>query len=176
MIYAEFNSNLVPRDLGPERTILGSVDIFWTKLTKSLSADPALLSGWQEEDKASLMPRLQTALFWLVYFQRSHTSAKTWFANTKRTEPLAAAVLEPTAEFSASMVKEIILSPFVESDKVCHFISPLQDRSQQPLFIFKASLLLLFEHSTNLYNLVHQQTTIHPSPIRSDPLRQPIQL
>lgn len=145
MIYAEFNSHLVPRDLGLEKTILGSVDIFWTKLTKLLSADPALLLRWQEEDKASLMPRLQTALFWLVYFQRSHTPAKTWFANTKRTEPFAAAVLEPTAEFSASVAKEIILSPFVENDKVCHFISPFQDRSQQSLFICKASLLPLSE-------------------------------
>jgi hypothetical protein len=122
MLYAEFNSELVPRDLGREKTILNAVDIFWSKLTNMLSADPDLLSGWLESDKASLMPRLQTALFWLVYFQKSHTLAKTWFANTKKSEPLATAVLEPAAEFSGSVVKDIILSPFVEKNKVCHFL------------------------------------------------------
>ncbi|QDS77172.1 hypothetical protein FKW77_001837 [Venturia effusa] len=117
MIYAEFNSGLVPRDLGSERTILSSVETFWAKLQKVLTADPTLLEGWQEADKASLMFRLQTVLFWLIYFQRTHTLAKTWFANIKTSEPLAAAVLEPTAELSASVVKEILLSPFVENDK-----------------------------------------------------------
>lgn len=120
MIYAEFNSELVPRDLGGEKTILSSVDIFWAKLNNVLSADPALLSGWKESDKISLMPHLQTVLFWLVYFQRAHTLTKTWFTNIRTSEPLAAAVLDPTAEFSAEVVKDTLLSPFVESDKVSH--------------------------------------------------------
>jgi hypothetical protein len=119
MVYAEFNSELIPRDLGPEKTIVNSVDIFWIKLNDVLTADPDLLEGWSEHDKISLMPRLQVALFWLIYFQRSHTLTKTWFANTKKSEPLASAVLEPTAEFSTAVVKDILLSPFVEKDKVC---------------------------------------------------------
>lgn len=118
MIYVKFNSELVPRDLGPEMTILSSVDIFWAKLTDLLSADPALLAGWIESDKISLMPRLQTALFWLIYFQRAHTLAKTWFSTIKKSESLATALLEPAAEFSASVVRDILLSPFVANGQV----------------------------------------------------------
>jgi hypothetical protein len=119
MMYAEFNDELVPRDLGPEKTILNSVDLFWTKLNHVLSADPNLLAGWLDGDKVSLMPRIQIALFWLVYFQRPHTLAKTWFVNIKKSEPLATAVLDPTTTFSYSVIKDVLLSPFVEKDKVC---------------------------------------------------------
>jgi hypothetical protein len=112
LVYAEFNSDLVPRDLGGKETLLTSTESFWALLAKFLAADPALMSGWVGEEEKNIMPRIQILSFWLVYFQRSHTSAKTFFANLRTSQPLAATVLDPTAPLPWSVVSEVLLSPF----------------------------------------------------------------
>jgi hypothetical protein len=111
LLYAEFNADLVPRDFGGEKTLLTSVDIFWTLLTRFLPADAAITSAYSSGHKQSVMHRLQIIVFWLLK-QRSHTSAKTWFTNLRADEPLAATALNPKAELPWSVVSEILLSLF----------------------------------------------------------------
>jgi hypothetical protein len=112
LVYAEFNADLIPRDLGEDKTILTSTEKFWTLLTKFLSADPALMAGWGGQEEENIMPRIQLLSFWLVYFQRGHSSAKTFFINLRTNQPLAATVLNPTAALPWSVVSPVLLSPF----------------------------------------------------------------
>jgi hypothetical protein len=112
LVYSEFNADLIPRDLGEEGTILTSTEKFWSLLAKFLVADPALMAGWVGQEEKNIMPRIQLLSFWLVYFQRGHTSAKTFFINLRTNQPLAATVLNPTSDLPWSVVSQVLLSPF----------------------------------------------------------------
>jgi hypothetical protein len=112
LVYSEFNADLIPRDLGGNETILTSTEKFWGSLAKFLDADPVLMTGWVAGEENNIMPRIQLLSFWLVYFQRGHTSAKTFFTNLRTNQPLAATVLDTTAVLPSTVVNQVLLSPF----------------------------------------------------------------
>ncbi|KAF2429765.1 hypothetical protein EJ08DRAFT_267201 [Tothia fuscella] len=111
VIYAEFNADLVPRDLGGKESLLTSPIAFCDKLAKFLSAKPAQVSGYLQGQMDVMMPRIQIIIFWLLQ-QRSHTSPKTFFATLRANESLAAIVLNTKAELPGSVVSDVLLSPF----------------------------------------------------------------
>jgi hypothetical protein len=129
MVYSQFNSELVPRDIGPENTVLSDVEEFWTALTNFLGAEPLLLADWEPTDQANFMPRIQVLTFWLVYFQLAHTSAKTYFTKLKESEPLSTTVLNLKATLPKKVSDEVRTDCGVLSNIVQVLLSPFVDKS-----------------------------------------------
>ncbi|KAB2572634.1 hypothetical protein DBV05_g8725 [Lasiodiplodia theobromae] len=94
LIYASFNADLIPLDQRGAASLLSDPAIFWQRLSAFLSADAELLANWDAASMDRAMGRVQLLLFWLVYTQRDHTRAKTFFHNLREDQPLAAAALD----------------------------------------------------------------------------------
>ncbi|KAF9630338.1 hypothetical protein BFW01_g900 [Lasiodiplodia theobromae] len=91
LIYAAFNADLIPLDQRGAASVLSDPAVFWQRLSTFLSADDAeLLADWDAPSIDRAMRRVQLLLFWLVYTQRDHTRAKTFFHNLRADQPLAA--------------------------------------------------------------------------------------
>ncbi|CAD6441216.1 d162c718-89af-4bc1-b4f7-555ae5742841 [Sclerotinia trifoliorum] len=95
-------------------SILNSVPRFWNKLMEFMPGDD-FLENWTEEEVTNMMPRIQILAFWMVYYQFSHTSAKTYFAQLRSKEPLALVLLDAKAAIPENAVREILLGIFIES-------------------------------------------------------------
>ncbi|KAF2088256.1 hypothetical protein K490DRAFT_64933 [Saccharata proteae CBS 121410] len=112
LIYTDFHADLVPKDLGANSSLLNSVPIFWAKLAGLLSLEPELLAQWVPTDQELIMRRVQVLLFWLVYHQKGHTTAKTLFAKLSEDQELAYAVLHTRADLPTNPASEILRSIF----------------------------------------------------------------
>ncbi|OJD30449.1 mg754 protein [Diplodia corticola] len=118
LIYAEFNGDLVPTDKRGYKSVLGDSAVFWERLSAFLTADVELLADWDAADMERAMRRVQVLTFWLVYLQRDHTRAKTYFQKLRNEQPLSHAVLDPhTADpLAPSVTHPTLLSIFRGDD------------------------------------------------------------
>ncbi|MCJ1277537.1 hypothetical protein MMC21_005350 [Puttea exsequens] len=113
LIYAQSNAPAVPRDLGPASTI--SAQVFWSKLKLALGslADvERFLTYLGTDTRDAVAERVQLLAFWALFAQKGHTTPKTFFANIKAREPLAPALLDPTATVPHEAVQDILTSVF----------------------------------------------------------------
>ncbi|ESZ94524.1 hypothetical protein SBOR_5104 [Sclerotinia borealis F-4128] len=115
MLYVEFNDDLIPRDLGGDASILKSGSRFHKALIELMPAED-FLKMWTEEEVTHMIPRIQILAFWLVYHQFAHTSAKTYVAQLRSKEPLAVVLLDTKVVVPESVVSEILLSIFIDSE------------------------------------------------------------
>lgn len=116
MVYKEFNAKLVPKDLGGTESLITAPDQFWPHLCTCLSGDLELLANWTAEDKQKVMTRIQVLIFWLIYYQKGHSSAQTFFTNAKHDHPIATAVFNPSIPLPESLAHAILLSPFLGNE------------------------------------------------------------
>ncbi|GME28819.1 hypothetical protein GTA08_BOTSDO07967 [Neofusicoccum parvum] len=93
-IYTRFNIDLVPVDTRDENSLITDPTVFWTRLSAFLTADAELLADWDVQDQERLVRRIQLLAFWLVYHQREHTRAKTFFQKLRTEQPLSHSVLD----------------------------------------------------------------------------------
>ncbi|KAL8766869.1 MAG: hypothetical protein Q9209_006465 [Squamulea sp. 1 TL-2023] len=115
LIYKEFNAPAVPKDMGADSLL--SSGQFWNKLEDALGQ-------WQDVNRfltlfstqacGAVVSRLQLVIFWALYTQQGHTTPKTFFANIASREPLAPAVLDPTAALPQGEVKTVLISIFCD--------------------------------------------------------------
>ncbi|KAF2677159.1 hypothetical protein K458DRAFT_481534 [Lentithecium fluviatile CBS 122367] len=136
-IYHEFNAPLIPRDLGPE-SFITDVATFETRLqgrASSSEVEPAAVDtalqalsinntdtsasagdATSNEDKQIIMHKTQAILFWLIYQQRSHCTAQTFFSTLTQTQHLAPAVLNAHLTVPSPELRSLLLSIFAEAD------------------------------------------------------------
>jgi hypothetical protein len=114
VIYREFNSAMVPKDLGLD-SIVSDEGTFNTRLDTCLEQTRRGV-GIQvnEEDTFKLMRKIQIILFWLIYHQKSHCTAQTFFHNINQQELLASAALEPSLAVPENELRDVLLSIFVK--------------------------------------------------------------
>ena len=113
LVYREFNAPGVPRDLSSSS--ITPAEAFWTYLHKVLGsrADVGkLLASFKYPGCLSMVHNIQLIIFWALYTQKGHTTPKTFFATIKAREPLATAILDPTAIVPTQAVNEVLLSIF----------------------------------------------------------------
>ncbi|KAF3003555.1 hypothetical protein E8E13_006137 [Curvularia kusanoi] len=111
LIYRDFNGPLVPTDQG-EASILSDVDIFQQRLSACLTTSEHNSCG------KDVMRKIQVLVFWLLFTQRSHCTAQTFFTRISRDEHLAPAVLNPDLTVPASEYQNILLSIFAHHEAV----------------------------------------------------------
>ncbi|KAL0253172.1 hypothetical protein SLS55_010625 [Diplodia seriata] len=115
LIYADFNADLVPTDKRGHESVLDDAAVFWERLSTFLAADAELLADWDAADVERAMGRVQLLAFWLVYLQREHTRAKTYFQKLRAEQPLSHALLDATsgaAALAPSVTHPTLLSIF----------------------------------------------------------------
>ena len=113
LVYARFNTDMVPIDTRGPDSFVNSLTVFWDRLSSFLTADAELLAAWESHDKERAMRRLQLLAFWLIYHQREHTRAKTFFQNLRTSQPLSHVVLDTTAPIlHPAVANPILLSIF----------------------------------------------------------------
>ena len=113
LVYAEFNTDMIPVDKFGSSSLVHSTTTFWNRLATFLVDDTELLANWELEDQERAMRRIQLIIFWLVYHQRDHTRAKTFFERLRAQQPLSHTVLDASgATISPSVSDPILLSIF----------------------------------------------------------------
>ncbi|KAL8659914.1 MAG: hypothetical protein Q9202_006895 [Teloschistes flavicans] len=113
LIYKGFNAPGVPRDMGTDSLL--SSKRCWSKLEEALGQwqdVTRFLALFDSKAREAVATRLQLVAFWASYTQKSHTTPKTFFANIAFREPLAPAVLDPTAPLPPEEVKAVLMSIF----------------------------------------------------------------
>ncbi|KAF2799872.1 hypothetical protein K505DRAFT_293946 [Melanomma pulvis-pyrius CBS 109.77] len=112
IIYQEFNTSLVPKD-GPQ-ALVTDVGMFAARLSVCLGRAG---DDWgSAEDKQNIMRKVQVILFWLIYRQKSHCTAQTFFHKINHEEHLATAVLNPSLSVPESELRMTLLSIFAMQD------------------------------------------------------------
>ncbi|KAL1606235.1 hypothetical protein SLS60_003637 [Paraconiothyrium brasiliense] len=114
MIYQEFNATMIPKDRRLD-SVVCDAKIFGDRLT-------ACLGGFQrefqsladDEDGSTIMRKIQLILFWLVYQQKAHCTAQTFFHTISQREHLASAVLDSSLAVPENELLSILLSIFAK--------------------------------------------------------------
>ncbi|KAJ4379636.1 hypothetical protein N0V86_004818 [Didymella sp. IMI 355093] len=127
VIYRDFNGDLVPADHGDAST-LDDLNVFKQRLSVCLADVSSSVAN------ESIMHKIQTLLFWLLFKQRSHCTAQTFFTNITHSEPLAPAVLDPRLSVPISSHKDILLSIFARHDAT--LINPTEAVTHNTLIPF----------------------------------------
>jgi hypothetical protein len=104
VIYLNFNGPLVPTDQGPS-SLVTDPTTFRCRLRECIKGLPAFSD--------SIISRVQLTLFWLLFTQRGHCTAQTFFTRLRVHQPLATAVLNPRLEIPTSEVHSTLLSIFI---------------------------------------------------------------
>jgi hypothetical protein len=107
VIYLNFNGPLVPTDQGPA-SLVTDPETFRCRLRKCITGLPAFSD--------SIISRVQLILFWLLFTQRGHCTAQTFFTRLRIHQPLATTVLNPRLDIPVSEVHPILLSVFISRD------------------------------------------------------------
>ncbi|MCJ1226247.1 hypothetical protein MMC12_002897 [Toensbergia leucococca] len=119
VIYRSFNAPLIPKDNGP--TSLIHPDSFWPNLSKALGSTSRtdvrlFLASGSPCIHNTAHKRLQLLIFWALFTQKGHTSAKTFLQTLQLREALAPALLDPkSAGAPAHAVDKILTSLFCSS-------------------------------------------------------------
>ncbi|KAF2031516.1 hypothetical protein EK21DRAFT_88012 [Setomelanomma holmii] len=86
VLYQDFNGPLVPRDQG-SASLVTSTGIFCERLAACIATTEMQIDN-------DTMRKVQLMLFWLLFKQRDHCTAQTFFTRLRDSEPLARAVLD----------------------------------------------------------------------------------
>ncbi|KAH8728650.1 hypothetical protein GQ44DRAFT_701769 [Phaeosphaeriaceae sp. PMI808] len=113
-IYQDFNSDLVPKDQGVASLVTDG-ETFVERLNDCIS-------GVNLDHDEVTMRKVQLILFWLLFKQKGHCTAQTFFSHLRVTEPLATTILDPTLPIPSSEHSNILLSIFAHQD--AHLINP----------------------------------------------------
>ena len=122
LIYNIFHVPGIPQDLG-HASIVSAHD-FWPKLETALGpwADlKRFLSTFGLVTREKMVSRLQILTFWALYTQKGHATPKYFFTSIRSREPLAVAVLNPSASIPQSVIHDILISifcPVRDSDSI----------------------------------------------------------
>jgi hypothetical protein len=108
VIYRDFNGPLVPQDQGAASLVL-DLGTFTERLS-------ACISGVNLEGGDTDIRKVQLILFWLLFKQKGHCTAQTFFTRLRDTEPLARAVLDPRLPLAEASHHSILLSFFVRHE------------------------------------------------------------
>ncbi|KAF2631154.1 hypothetical protein BU25DRAFT_446076 [Macroventuria anomochaeta] len=125
-IYRDFNGPLVPVDRG-DASVVDDVESFKQRLSVCVAKAPSI------NDKA-VMHRIQILLFWLLFTQRGHCTAQTFFTRISHDEHLAPAVLDLNLSVPPSEHQNILRSIFAKHDAA--LINPVQAASHNTLIPF----------------------------------------
>lgn len=115
LVYADFNTTLVPTDKRGPASLVNSPAAFWPRLSRFLPTDTELLANWSAHDRARALGRVQLLCFWLAYHQRDHARAKTFFQRLRAHQPLSHPVLDcsrESAPLAPSLTHPLLLSIF----------------------------------------------------------------
>ncbi|KAI4144450.1 MAG: hypothetical protein L6R39_004176 [Caloplaca ligustica] len=96
LIYREFNATNVPRDMGDQSVITSCH--FWPKLEDVLGTREdgrQLLASITNSTRPASCRRIQLVMFWAIYIQKEHVTAKGFFYKLLLRKALAAAILDP---------------------------------------------------------------------------------
>lgn len=94
VIYREFNAIMTPKDLGADSIILDKETLI-NRINTCLDQDPQQGESWAGDDNAaSIMRKIQLILFWLIYTQKAHCTAQTFFQTIRLREQLAGKYFE----------------------------------------------------------------------------------
>lgn len=104
VIYQDFNGPLVPTDRGAT-SVVTNVEIFTERITSCIGRVSI-------DDGEAVMRKIQLILFWLLFHQKGHCTAQTFFSRLRESEPLATAVLDPRLIVPESEAKITLLSIF----------------------------------------------------------------
>jgi hypothetical protein len=126
VIYQDFNGSLVPLDQGANSLVLG-LDTFAERLSACIS-EVSADGGDTDMRKAQLM------LFWLLFKQKGHCTAQTFFTRLRETEPLATAVLDTRLPLPESAHRATLLAVFVKQD--AHLINAVEGARHMGLIRF----------------------------------------
>jgi hypothetical protein len=107
VIYQSFNGPLVPKDQG-SASLVTDIDTFTQRLQVCIPGFPTLVE--------SVMPKIQLILFWLLFKQKGHCTAQTFFTRLRETEPLATTVLNPRLSLPTPSCHATLLSIFISQD------------------------------------------------------------
>ncbi|KAF9694491.1 hypothetical protein EKO04_007541 [Ascochyta lentis] len=132
LIYREFNGPLVPVDHG-EASILDDVETFKQRLTVCLTRTSTGSDPGSGVD-TMVMRKIQVLVFWLLFNQRGHCTAQTFFTRIRHDQDLAPAVLDPNLSVPTTSYHQILLSIFAKHD--ADFINPTQADSHNTLIPF----------------------------------------
>ena len=116
LIYQGFNAPDVPRDLGAKSIV--PAERFWTRLADALGHWQDVhrfvshFGGAHQNVRADVALRIQLVTYWALYIQKGHTTPKNFFCNIRTREPLASAVLDPTALIPQEAVRQVMTSIF----------------------------------------------------------------
>jgi hypothetical protein len=108
VIYRDFNGPLVPQDRGVASLVL-DLGTFTERLS-------ACISGVNLEGGDTDMRKVQLILFWLLFKQKGHCTAQTFFTRLRDSEPLAQAVLDPRLPLPEASHHTILLSFFARHE------------------------------------------------------------
>ncbi|KAF2467615.1 uncharacterized protein BDR25DRAFT_291529 [Lindgomyces ingoldianus] len=112
VIYQEFNFTTVPKDIGGLQSLVVNADTFMGRLSACISL-PDNPEGAPGPDRQVMMRKIQLVLFWLIYGQKSHCTAQTFFTKINHKEHLASAVLNPSLSVPESELHATLLSIFI---------------------------------------------------------------
>lgn len=104
VIYQDFNGPLVPKDQGAA-SVVSNTHTFEQRLA-------ACIGRTTLNDTNAVMRKVQLILFWLLFKQKGHCTAQTFFSRLRETEPLATAVLDPRLTIPETESRNILLSIF----------------------------------------------------------------
>ncbi|KAJ4356805.1 uncharacterized protein N0V89_004842 [Didymosphaeria variabile] len=114
VIYQKFNATMIPKDLGLDSAVC-DVKTFGDRLAACLGG---YRRQWRnladDKDGSTIMQKMQLILFWLVYQQKAHCTAQTFFYNISQREHLATAVLDASLAVPENELRSILLSIFAK--------------------------------------------------------------
>ncbi|KAL8761734.1 MAG: hypothetical protein Q9184_002176 [Pyrenodesmia sp. 2 TL-2023] len=117
LIYQGFNAINVPRDLGHQSVVTSSR--FWLRLQDVLASllgphGTQLLAGIPGTSRPSACRRVQLVIFWAIFTQKEHVTAKGFFHKLLLREALAATVLNPTVKLpDEQLIQSTLRSIFI---------------------------------------------------------------
>lgn len=111
VIYQDFNGPLVPRDQGGGASLVSDIDtdLFKQRLT-------ACIKDHGFEGGAGVVRKVQVIVFWLLFKQKGHCTAQTFFNRMRESESLGITVLDLEAALPRQAHQATLLSIFASHD------------------------------------------------------------
>lgn len=115
IIYQNFNGPLTPVDQGAASLVVDN-DVFITRLGACIDTK-TVTQGLEGDDLIAVIRKTQIILFWLLFYQKGHCTAQTFFTRMRSSEALATVVLDinPTKVPQAEH-ENLLLSFFVQQE------------------------------------------------------------
>lgn len=132
IIYRDFNGSLVPMYHGEASTV-ADINSFKQRLSVCLAEVSNNHVPGAEIDLVG-MHKIQVLLFWLLFTQRNHCTAQTFFVRISQEQHIASAVFSPDLAIPTTSYHEILLSIFATHN--AELINPFQATLHNALIPF----------------------------------------